>query len=148
MFPDVILHGTYRGEHAFIIEYDEHLALAGLPAYYVHRARYKGDKIKNQRKVSELPLPEPRVILGGERNLNGGDFFADVVFCETFEECLTFLTEDIYGLYTPKGSVVGMFEEFKAERKRIEADTRIAHYKEKRLSSAEVEEHHQPQLFD
>lgn len=132
MFPETILFGTYNFGHAYIVEYDQELALAGLPPYYVHRARYKGDRLKNQRKVSELPLPEPRVILGGERHSeNWGDFFADVVFAETFEEVLTFLPK-ISMAMTFKGSVHGkFFYKFVEERKQIDIETRIAHENEK-----------------
>ena len=130
MFPAVILHGTYNFGHAFRIEYDEHLAIAGLPPYYVHRARYKGDKIKNQRTSSELPIPEPNVLLGGERRTdNAGDYFADVVIVKTFEEALAFLP-NMERLLTLEGSVRGMFETFKEERKQIECDARIAHENE------------------
>ena len=147
MYPETILYGTYNYEHAFIIEYDAELALAGLPPYYVHRARYEGDKMKNQRNPSQLPLPEPRVVLGGEHSTeNWGDFFADVVFAETFEACLTFLPR-IMGLYTPKGCVVGMFEQFKKERKRIEADTRIAHEDEKHQAMINTNQESQFRLF-
>ena len=147
MYPETILYGTYNHEHAFIIEYDAELALAGLPAYYVHRARYKGDKMKNQRTVSELPLPEPRVVLGGEPSTDTwGEFFADVVLAETFEACLTFLPR-IMGLHTPTGSVLYMFEQFKKERKRIETDAQIAHEDEKRQAMIDTNQESQLRLF-
>ena len=127
MYPEVVLHGTYNFGHTYLIEYDEHLAVAGLSPYYVHRARYKGDKIKNQRTVSELPIPEPNVLLGGERRTdNAGEYFADVVIVKTFEEALAYLP-NIRSAMTFEGSVHGDLGKYVAERERIERDAQIAH---------------------
>ena len=148
MFPETILFGTYNFGHAYIIEYNNEYSLAGLPPYYIHRARYKGDKMKNQRKVSELPLPEPRVVLGGEHSTdNWGDFFADVVFAETFEECLAFLPQ-IRMAMTFEGSVSGIdFSRFINERKRIDMDARIAHEDEKHDAMLDTTQPHQIRMF-
>ena len=68
MYPEVVLHGTYNFGHAYLIEYDEHLAVAGLSPYYVHRARYKGDKTQKPAELCRsCRSPNRNVLLGGER---------------------------------------------------------------------------------
>ena len=123
MFPETILFGTFKHDHAYIIFYDAELALAGIPAYYVHRSRYKGDGLKNQRTVSELPIPEPAMFVYDRDGT--GFHYADVVIVKTFTETLAFLP-NIRSAQTDKGSVMGMFDSFKKERKRIERDAQIA----------------------
>ena len=108
------------GSYEFRIEYDPELALAGLPAYYVHRARYKGDGLKNQRTVSELPIPEPAVFVYDPEGT--GQNFADVVLASTFDEALAFLGKP----YHPHGGDLPLHL-LRAEREQIEQDTRVAH---------------------
>ena len=124
MYPETILFGTYNFGHNYIIEYDAELALAGLPPYYVHRARYKGDKLKNQRTVSELPIPEPAIFVYDRDGT--GYHFADVVITTAFTEALAFLP-NIRSAMTFEGSVHGDLGKYVAERERIERDAQIAH---------------------
>lgn len=128
MYRELILYGFHMHVFEYRIEYDDELAIAGLPAYYVHRQRYKGDGLRSQRTISELPIPEPAVL---NLKIIGNEVFADVVIAETFEEALTFLS-NVSSAMTFKGSV---FEElsgkFAAERLKIEQDAKIAHEDEK-----------------
>ena len=127
MFPEIVYEGTFNHDQRFVINYDEELALAGLPPYYVHRTRYKGDKMKNQRTHSELPIPEPAVRhLGEYKKEDDGFYFADVVIVETFEEALSFLGKHYSGWET-EGRFVDNITRFRGERAKIDKDAQIAH---------------------
>ena len=52
---------------AFRIEFDEQHALCGLPAYIVHRCRYKDDGLKNIRVTTNIPLPNPKEQKNGQK---------------------------------------------------------------------------------
>lgn len=143
MYPERILFGKFKHDHDFIIEYDVELALAGLPAYYVHRARYKGDGLKNQRTVSELPVPEPAIFVY-DRDGNG-HYYADVLMVATYEEALAFLP-NISSAMTFEGSLLGeLFGKFAEERQWIEREARIAH--EDELAILANEKHGQMTLI-
>ena len=147
MYPEIVLEGKYNYDQRFLIDYDPELALAGLPPYYVHRTRYKGDKMKNQRKPSELPIPEPKVIHYGHwRENESGHYFADVVFAETFEEATALLGEHFSG-YETKGRFVDNMQRFRKEREKIDKDARIAHEDEKLQAMSNETGHQQLRLF-
>ena len=100
MFAEIVIDERFAPDGChFRIEYDEELALCGMDAYYVHRCRFHGDKLKNQRTVTDLPLPEPRVVLGSTRTklVNGTvvkptlQYYADLVIAESFEDALKWI---------------------------------------------------------
>ena len=51
IYPEILVSGTHMIDFWYRIEYDEELALAGLPPYYVHRSRYQRDGLRNPRQV-------------------------------------------------------------------------------------------------
>ena len=144
IYPEILVSGTHMMDFWYRIEYDEELALAGLPPYYVHRSRYQRDGLRNPRQVSQLPLPEPNVLLGGTRN-NFGDYFADVVIAKTFEEAIGFLGVPYRG-NTAKG-YIDDWTRFKAERAKIDRDAEIAHEDEKLQAMSDETGHPQLRLF-
>ena len=123
-YPVCILQGEHNGGHNFRVLYDKHYATCGIPAYFVHRARYVGDKLKRQVKpfIFECEsLFEPNVILGGPLHTERGAFeetyFADVVFAETFQEVITFLAEPIMTPFRGKD-----WQNYCQWRKEVEAE--------------------------
>ena len=129
MYPEIILEGTYNEDQRFLIDYDSELALAGIPPYYVHRERRKGDKMKNQRTLSELPIPEPHIVITYRGRFNKV-YFADVVIAKTFEEAISFLGRYFSGHET-EGRYVDDMKRFREERAKIDKDAKIAHEDEK-----------------
>ena len=125
MYPEIILEGTYNKDQRFLIDYDEELALAGLPPYYVHRERCKGDKMKNQRTLSELPIPDPHIVVTYRSRFNEV-YFADVGIAKTFEEATTFLGRYFSGFDT-EGRYVDDMKRFREERAKIDRDAQIAY---------------------
>ena len=116
---NIILEGTFSEYHlSFICEYITDYAEAGLPAYYTHRGRFKGDGLKKQLTRSELPIPAPICLLGADSrtlDIENTDFFADVVITETFEEVLAYLPRIQTNL---RG---GDWYQFREQRKRIQS---------------------------
>ena len=140
MLPERILYGIFKNDHAYAVFYDVELALAGIPAYYVHRARHKGDGLKKQRTVSELPIPEPAIFVYDRDET--GFHYADVVITSTFTEALAFLP-GIRSAQTHKGSVAGDLGKYTAERERIERDAELARENE----TAELANEHPGQMI-
>ena len=134
------------GAHEFRIEYDEEWASAGLPGYFVDRSRYRGDKMKNQRAVIDIPLPEPRVHVGGpvfNLKVITPKFFADVVFAFTFEEALTFIDKNSYKIRGFYG--FHEMQNLRSARLRKEYDIKLEH--EAEMKEVELEEETGVQLL-
>ena len=99
---------------------DPRIGVSRLARLLCDRARYKGDGLKNQRTVSELPIPEPAVFVYDPEGT--GQNFADVVLASTFDEALAFLGKP----YHPHGGRFALHL-LRAEREQIERDTRVAY---------------------
>ncbi len=132
------LREAYIG-HDFKIEFFEEYALAGLSPYYLHRSRYKGDKMKNKRNNSPLPIPECDVRLGGPiANIKviKEVFYGDVTLHDTFGETLTYLGNN-WCLY--EYTCYEDIEALKYERDQIEKRLLQDHLSEKAKITAEFE---------
>ena len=91
-----IWDGIHNQDHCFRLEYIEEYALCDLPGYYLHRARYKGDKLKNQHTDSGLPILKSNIILGGKTTnlkVSKDEFYRDVTIHHIFKEAISFLGE-------------------------------------------------------